>query len=182
MNQPVAFVSYAWESAEHQTWVRTMLVDGLRERGVAALMDVYELRYGDDLDQFMADTIQKCDFVIVVCTPTYAERAKNFTGGVGKERICIERKFSAGGAAQHLIPVLRAGEPAESIPPFVGSSIYYADMRVDEAVVAALDELQGACYGRPVMQAPPVAPPPAWAVELLNEQDDRFHGPQDEAL
>ena len=70
---PKVFLSYAWESEEHQDWVRKFAAR-LRRDGVDAILDQWDLDLGDNRFLFM-DRIASVDSVVIVCTPRYAEKS-----------------------------------------------------------------------------------------------------------
>ena len=78
---PTAFISYSWDSDAHKDWVRT-LAERLRSQGVRAILDQWELNAGGDRTHFMESNITASDFVIIICTPTYATKGNKRDGGV----------------------------------------------------------------------------------------------------
>jgi hypothetical protein len=52
MKIPKVFISYSHDSQEHKKWVLD-LATRLRNNGVDAIIDQWELRAGDDLPHFM---------------------------------------------------------------------------------------------------------------------------------
>src|SRR5215469_5686931 len=72
-NPPRAFVSYSHDSAEHVNAVRRV-ADMLRHQGVDCRMDLYETVPPKGWPAWMQEQIMESDFVIVVCTETYADR------------------------------------------------------------------------------------------------------------
>lgn len=156
---PTVFVSYSWDDAQHQTWVRTVLVDGLRQRGVDARMDVYELSPGDPIDGFMETFLESCTHVVVVCTQNYYQRAGADLGGVGYEKELIKRFIGRAAPDQRVVPVVRAGGRA-AVPPFLGSRVS-VDMSDDSISGLVLDELAATFYGQKFHKAPALGPPPA---------------------
>ncbi len=82
---PTVFISYSIDSEEHQKWVVKLAADLIR-RGVRVTIDEWDLRYyNNNLHYFMERGIANSDFVLMVCTPEYAKKADNRTGGVGIE-------------------------------------------------------------------------------------------------
>src|SRR4051812_25772594 len=81
---PRAFLSYAWENEEHRAWVREFATR-LRTDGVNVTLDQWDVQPGDQLSAFMERAVRENDYVIIVCTPTYAERSNERRGGVGYE-------------------------------------------------------------------------------------------------
>ena len=57
----------------------------------------------------MEQAVAKSNFVIVVCTPTYAERANRREGGVGYESMVITAELAEHMLTNKFIPVLRKG-------------------------------------------------------------------------
>ena len=68
------FISYAWESEEHRARVKA-LADRLLADGIEAIVDQYDLELGDRLPQFMEQSVRSSDYVLIVCTPAYKQKA-----------------------------------------------------------------------------------------------------------
>lgn len=83
--QEKVFISYSWDSDEHQEWI-AYLVRSLRMEGYAADFDRNITANSTvNLNRMMVEQIKDNDFVILVVTEKYAERADSFSGGVGVE-------------------------------------------------------------------------------------------------
>jgi hypothetical protein len=76
------FISYTKTNPEHQEWVRDLAIF-LRENGVDARLDVWHLRRGMDLPQWMSNEIEMADRILIVCNEEYADRADGRLGGWG---------------------------------------------------------------------------------------------------
>lgn len=83
------FVSYCHSSPEHEEWV-IALGKFLRENGIDARLDVWVLRHGMDLPQFMTNELTLADRVILVSDEKYAEKADGRVGGVGWETMIVQ--------------------------------------------------------------------------------------------
>src|SRR5436190_20835175 len=81
---PSAFISYSWDDDAHNDWVRT-LAGRLRGDGVDVRLDQWDAVPGDQLTAFMERSVRDNDFILVVCTPRYKNRADERKGGVGYE-------------------------------------------------------------------------------------------------
>ena len=90
---PTAFISYSWDSESHKEWVRT-LAEKLRGQGVRVILDQWELGVGGDRTHFMESNIVASEFVIIVCTPTYATKGNRRDGGVGYEAMIITSQLA----------------------------------------------------------------------------------------
>lgn len=84
MNNKV-FISYSWDSDDHRRWVRK-LADSLEEiKELHVTWDGYDLDALADKNVFMEAGIHESDYVIVVATKRYKEKADKRSGGVGIE-------------------------------------------------------------------------------------------------
>ena len=76
----------------------------------------------------MERAVRDSDFVLIVCTPKYRERSDERTGGVGYEGDIMTAQVFNGVTRRKFIPLLREGEPNESLPAWLAGS-YYLDFR-----------------------------------------------------
>ncbi|HDI3175369.1 TPA: toll/interleukin-1 receptor domain-containing protein, partial [Vibrio cholerae] len=88
MTPPRVFISYSHDSAEHKSWVLDFATT-LRNRGIDAVLDQWDLKPGDDLPHFMQTELARCDYAILVCTETYVAKANAGKGGVGYEKMIV---------------------------------------------------------------------------------------------
>ena len=71
------------------------LANALRKNGVEANIDRFLTQTSTvNLNTMMITNMKKNDFVIVVLTETFAEKADDFKGGVGFETILIVADFT----------------------------------------------------------------------------------------
>jgi TIR domain-containing protein len=157
---PQAFLSYAWEGDSHANWVLD-LATKLQESGVRIVLDQWDLPFGSDKFYFMERSIEKSDFVIVICTPAYAQRANSREGGVGYETMVITGEFAKKIEFRKFIPVLRSGDWDSSAPTYL-KSIYGADLRNEPYSQLQYEKLVGDLHREPA-QPPPVGPKPAFS-------------------
>jgi hypothetical protein len=80
VNPPRVFISYSHDSAQHKKWVLEFATT-LRNRGVDAVLDQWDLQPGDDLPHFMETQLFSADFVLIICTSQYVEKANTGEGG-----------------------------------------------------------------------------------------------------
>lgn len=111
---PKVFISYAWENREHQNWVRRFAAR-LRRDGVDAVLDQWDLGFGDNRFLFM-ERIASVDSIVIVCTPRYAEKSNAREDGVGYESNIITSGIADKAGRQKFIPVLRSGTWSTAIP------------------------------------------------------------------
>lgn len=70
---------------------------------------------GERFTDFM-ELINKCDYVLFLCTPTYQEKADKGVGGVKYEKNIITAELYEKGNERKFIPVLFSGIWNESLP------------------------------------------------------------------
>jgi hypothetical protein len=118
---PRAFLSYSWDGPEHKQWVSQFAERLRRESGVDIIFDAWHLNPGHDKLHFMEQAVAESDFVIVICTPTYGERANKREGGVGYESMVITSELAEHILTNKFIPVLRKGSWTSSMPIYLKS-------------------------------------------------------------
>jgi hypothetical protein len=114
------FISYTKTSIEHQDWVRD-LAKYLRENGVDARLDIWHLRPGMDLPQWMCNELDQADRVLIICNEEYASKAGGRLGGVGWEIRIIQGDLlqSQSSNPKKYLPILRGNFDAKSVPSFL---------------------------------------------------------------
>jgi hypothetical protein len=115
---PSVFISYAWESEELKKWVLE-LAKHLRSNGINVTLDQWHLGLGDNRFQFMEQSVTRSEFVLVICTPIYAEKSEERSGGVGYESNIITSRIAEKVGKQKFIPVLRLGDWSGAVPAWL---------------------------------------------------------------
>lgn len=160
---PRVFLSYSWDGAAHKQWVSAFATRLQEESGIEVKFDQWYLRPGADRLHFMELGVSEADFVLVVCTPNYAERANQRSGGVGYESMIITAELAEQIATNKFIPVLRSGTWASSTPSYLKSKLG-VDLNGEP-----YDEQEYVKLLRVVHREPPQAPPigkrPAFSLE-----------------
>jgi len=157
MAVPKVFISYSWDGAEHQRWVQN-LAARLREHGVETILDVWSVAPGEELPGFMETSVRESDFVLIVCTPKYKDRADNRKGGVGYEGSIMTAEVFTHSPRRKFIPVLRHPKWEEAAPSWLLGSRYLNLTEYPE-VEDGYHELLDALHDRRA-QPPPVGMPP----------------------
>ena len=132
---PKVFISYSWEDEAHKQWVKS-LTDRLIENGIDATLDQYDLTLGERLPVFMEQSITTADYVLIICTPTYKEKADNRKGGVGYEGHIISGELFAKGNERKFIPVIpksplvyKGGEPLRPCSGNITVPYWWTDIK-----------------------------------------------------
>ncbi len=152
-----AFISYSHETPEHKAHVKD-LADRLRKEGVDCDIDVYHTSPPRGWPLWMQEKLQSSDFVIVVCTETYARRATgNEATGQGKgaawEGRCIHQHLYEAGENRRVIPVVFNPADTAHIPDTLKGATYY-DLSCEDGYSA----LHRALTNQPRVERPPLGP------------------------
>ncbi|KTC15368.1 SEFIR domain-containing protein [Pseudomonas viridiflava] len=104
------FISYSWDSEEHQNWVKGLATDLDEYKDFHVTFDQFDLDNFADKNLFMEKAVQDADIIIIVCTEIYKRKAESRTGGVGIETyLSVIRHWedSEGGAPSNILVVSR---------------------------------------------------------------------------
>ena len=165
--RPTAFVSYSWDGEEHEQWVHT-LVNRLRSdgSGVEASFDKFELFDKTvNLNQMMVTAIRENDYVIVVLTENYKNRADNFQGGVG-----FEAELLLGDLRRNrdkIILVMRHSGDFESVFPSYLRDYYAIDFSDDKQFDKKFEELVHRIYRHNSYEKAPLGSMPSFLTAKL---------------
>ncbi len=121
LKHPRVFISYTGTDKGNALWVRA-LAETLRENGVDARLDIFNLKPGFDLPQWMTNEVIMADKVLLVCDKFYMEKADFRKGGVGWETMIIQGDMLAqGDNKQKYIAIVREDEAENALPIYMKS-------------------------------------------------------------
>jgi hypothetical protein len=163
---PSVFVSYAWEK-DVSKWVHAF-ASRLRADGLDAHIDQWETALGDHLTEYMERSIRNNDFVLIICTPLYKQKADERTGGVGYEGHIITGEMFSKANHRKFIPVLCKGDWKTSAPSFLQDK-YYSDLRHASSFEANYSRLIDTLHGR-LVGPPPIKVAPTSASARANNE------------
>lgn len=153
MSIPKVFISYSHDSQEHKKWVLD-LATRLRNSGVDAIIDQWELRPGDDLPHFMEKHLADSDFVVMVCTDKYVEKANSGTGGVGYEKMIVTADLLLNIDSNKVVPVIRQFG-TNNVPTFLKTKLF-VNFSNDDDYEFSFDELVRTFHGSPIFKKPEI--------------------------
>jgi hypothetical protein len=140
MNSPKCFISYSWDSDLHKNWVR-LLAEQLQDNGVFTYLDQWDVSPGTDLTKYMEESIRKSDYVLLICTPTFAAKANLGKGGVGYEKTIVTGEiFTESAPETKFVAILKEGNPKESLPSYLKAKAYI-DFRIKDNFDHRLEDL-----------------------------------------
>ena len=168
MSPSTCFISYSWDSPEHKVWVRK-LAEHLQGKSLHVFLDQWDLHPGADLINYMETSIRDADYVLLVCTPDFANKANSGHGGVGYEKAIVTGEiFHNSGSVRKFIPILRAGEEHLSLPSYLKSRVYI-DFRDESFLEVSLDELLRHVYHRSMFSRPPLGSEPTFQLDQAQQ-------------
>ena len=151
MSSPKTFISYSHDSIEHKEWVANLSIR-LRNYGVDAILDQWDLRPGDDIPTYMEQQLSNSDFVIMICTNRYVDKANNGKGGVGYEKMIVTSELMGNIDQKKVIPIIKQ-EGTYHVPIFLKTKLFI-DFSVDENYESNFDDLIRCIHGAPVLNKP----------------------------
>lgn len=120
VKNPRVFISYAGNDQKNRLWVKN-LASRLRENGVDARVDIFHLKPGQDLPQWMTNELIMADKVLLICDKFYAEKADTRRGGVGWETMIIQGDMLSHSETCKYICIVRDQEVDKGLPIYVRS-------------------------------------------------------------
>ena len=154
---PKVFISYSHDSQEHKKWILD-LATRLRNNGVDAIIDQWELRPGDDLPHFMETHLSDSDYIVMVCTDKYVEKANLGTGGVGYEKMIITADLLSNIDSNKVVPIIRQ-YGTTNVPTFLKTKLFL-NFSNDDDYEFSFDELVRTFHGSPIFKKPEIGNSP----------------------
>lgn len=115
--EPKVFISYSHDSDEHKNWV-LQLATRLRSNGVDVLLDIWNLRLGQDLASFMEKGLSKSQRIICVCSENYVKKANDGIGGSGYEKQIMTAELIKDQNTEWIIPLIVNNPNERKLPIF----------------------------------------------------------------
>jgi len=154
---PKVFISYSHDSQEHKKWVLD-LATRLRNTGVDAIIDQWELKPGDDLPHFMETHLAASDYVLMICTNRYVEKANSGVGGVGYEKMIVTFDLIKNIDSNKVIPIIRQSG-TRNVPTFLKTKLFIDFSRTDDFEFS-YDELIRTLHNSPLYVKPKIGNSP----------------------
>ena len=162
---PRVFISYTGYNERNRRWVEN-LCKKLRENGVDARCDIFHLKLGQDLPQWMTNEITLANKVLLICDKYYLSKIDSHRGGVSWETMIIQGDMLMNQNTNKYICIMREENPELSLP------IY---MRTKYSLFCSKDDIEDSIFKQLLLslfdceekQIPPVHPLPQFIKDLL---------------
>lgn len=161
-DHPVVFISYSWDSEEHQKWVLKLSED-LAKNGIFVLLDQY-LEDGSMLPAYMDLGLERANKVLIIGTKNYKMKCYEQSSGVAFEDCIIRANISQNIGTKKFVACLREGDFRKSFPVYIGINKGH-DFSNDENYDKELFSLCRAIYGKPLHHRPQLGAIPDYAKE-----------------
>jgi SEFIR domain-containing protein len=151
MEEPKVFISYSWSDQSHQELVKHW-ADRLVADGVDVILDIYDLKEGDDKYAFMESMVTdpEVTHVLVICDRVYAEKANARKAGVGTESQIISGEVYKKVKQSKFIPIVcEFSDDEEPILPAFMKSRMWINFSSSEAENENWEQLVRLLYGKP---------------------------------
>jgi len=132
------FVSYSWQSPQHQAWVRE-LTEELSRHKIETLLDQKDLHPGEEATVFMEEGTTQFPICLAICSEAYSKKADKRERGVGYEISILTNEILEGRKRFSIIPIIR-DNPGRKRPKCFGSQVYI-DMDNEQWRAAPLSRL-----------------------------------------
>ncbi|MGN6506328.1 MAG: toll/interleukin-1 receptor domain-containing protein [Tepidisphaeraceae bacterium] len=161
---PKAFISYNWTSTEHQDQI-IAFAKRLMDEGVDFLMDVFDLKEGDDKYAYIERMVNdpEVSHVLMFCDQAYVAKANARRAGVGTESQIISQELYERTTQSKYIAIVceKSDGDKAPVPTFYGGRIYI-DFSSPEAVNKNWEQLLRLLHNLPLHSKPPLGRVPSY--------------------
>lgn len=134
------FISYSSDNDQLRTWVARLAVL-LKHNEVDVHLDQQDVDIGMDLAKYVETCIRESDFILLICTPIFAQRVNDREGVVGFENQIIAGRILEGSLSpRQVVPIIRKGSRKQSIPSYMKGKVYI-DFRNDASFDKGLRDI-----------------------------------------
>jgi TIR domain len=168
---PRTFISYSWTSPEHELVVLNLATE-LREAGVDAILDKWDLREGQEATAFMEKMVadQSVSKVVMVVDRAYAEKSNARTGGAGTEAQIISKElYEQKDNTKFVALVLEKGLDGRAVLPAYYSSRIYIDFSDGTRYPESFDQLLRWLHDKPLLKKPELGLVPSYLTDERND-------------
>ncbi|TFH19057.1 hypothetical protein E4H04_01400 [Candidatus Bathyarchaeota archaeon] len=132
------------------------------------MLDRWDLHPGADIPAFMEKAVRDSDYILLVCTEKFAEKANEGYDGVGYEKTIITGEiYQRISSPRKFVPLLRSGKVSKALPSYLRSK-FYIDFTHDNTFNKSLEDLLRHMHDSPRYNRPPLGKKPHFTSEKRN--------------
>lgn len=171
IKNPKVFLSYARTNLEYADSI-VEFASTLRNDGIDASVDEWDLKPGDDIYHFMESNIKsEADFVLLMINDEFTKKANTRTAGVGAETQMIAKELYENVEQGRIIPILWRHDGDEDVKlPTIVESRYYIDLSSDDKFGENYELLLRTLFNKPKNPKTEIGKMPDW----INDTTTRF--------
>ncbi|MGH1416649.1 MAG: SEFIR domain-containing protein [Pelagimonas sp.] len=161
------FISYSWTSPDHEDWVLRLATD-LRESGVDAILDKWDLKEGHEANAFMEKMVSDPDIskVVIVSDRVYSEKSNKRTGGAGTEAQIISSEiFSKEDQNKFVVAVTELDDEGKAYVPKYYTSRIFIDFTDESKFAGSFEQLLRWIADKPIHKKPELGSLPKYISE-----------------
>lgn len=158
VSTPTVFISYSHDGEDFEKWV-LKLATNLRDHGVNAILDQWDLRLGTDLSFFMENGLTSSNLILCICSESYVQKVNYGTNGAGYEGMILRQSLLRDAKLEYIIPIVRNNPSANKVPLALGSK-NYIDFSDDSQYFANYQILLARIHGEDIKKKPPLGENP----------------------
>lgn len=162
---PRVFISYTGYDENNKNWVKNMCIK-LRQNGVDARCDIFHLKLGQDLPQWMTNEITLANRVLLICDKYYLSKMDSHRGGVSWETMIIQGDMLMNQNTNKYICIMREDNPELSLPVYMRTkySLHWIKDNIENSMFRQLLLSLFDCEEK---QIPPVQSIPQFIKDLM---------------
>lgn len=167
LTAPKVFISYSWTNPEHENWVLE-LATGLRQSGIDAILDKWDLREGHDAYAFMEQMVSDDNIskVVIVSDKAYAEKSNTRKGGAGTEAQIISSEiYAKRDQNKFAVVVTEFSEAGEPYVPIYYQARIFIDFSDASKFTDSFDNLLRWIADKPIHKKPELGQLPQYIAE-----------------
>lgn len=127
---PRVFISYTGYDENNRRWVRNLCIR-LCQNGVDARCDIFHLKPGQNLPQWMTNEINLANKVLLICDKYYLSKLNSHRGGVGWEAMIIQGDMLMNQDSNKYICIMRDKDSEILLPAYLRTR-YFLQSYTDE--------------------------------------------------
>lgn len=162
---PRVFISYTGYNENNRNWVKNLCIK-LRQNGVDARCDIFHLKLGQDLPQWMTNEIVLANKVLLICDKYYLSKIDSHRGGVSWETMIIQGDMLMNQDTNKYICIMREENSELSLPIYMRTK-YSLCCSKDDIEDSTFNQLLLSLFDCEEKQIPPLLPLPQFIKDLL---------------